>query len=44
MFLCGIGEKNEERDSKTARKVAQVKERGQGEEERKEINNKIKQR
>ena len=28
MFLCGLGEKNEERESKTARKVAQVKERG----------------
>ena len=26
--LCGLGEKNEERESKTARKVAQVKERG----------------
>ena len=31
MFLCGLGEKNEERESKTARKVAQVKERGGGE-------------
>ena len=32
MFLCGVGEKNEERESKTARKMAQVKERGGGEE------------
>ena len=30
-FLCSLGEKNEERESKTARKVAQVKERGGGE-------------
>ena len=36
MFLCGLGEKNEEQKSKTARKVAQVKERGGGGEERKE--------
>ena len=34
-FLYGLGEKNEERESKTARKVAQVKERGGGGEERK---------
>ena len=33
MFLCGLGEKNEEQKSKTARKVAQVKERGGGGEE-----------
>ena len=36
MFLCVLGEKNEEQKSKTARKVAQVKERGGGGEERKE--------
>ena len=36
MFLCGLGEKNEERESKTARKMAYVKERGRGGEERKE--------
>ena len=35
-FPCGLGSKNEERESKTARKVAQVKERGGGGEERKE--------
>ena len=36
-FPCGkIGAKNEERKSKTARKVAQVKERGGGGQERKE--------
>ena len=27
-FLCGLGAKNEEQESKTARKMAQVKERG----------------
>ena len=27
-FLCGLGAKNEERESKTARKMMQVKERG----------------
>ena len=30
MFLCGLGPKNEERQSKTKRKMAQVKERGGG--------------
>ena len=34
----GLGAKNEERESKTARKMAQVKERGGGGEERKETN------
>ena len=33
-----IGAKNEERESKTARKMAQAKERGGGGEERKETN------
>ena len=32
-FPCGLGAKNEERESKTARKMAQVKERGGGGEE-----------
>ena len=36
MFLCGLGAKNEEQESKTARKMTQVKERGGGGEERKE--------
>ena len=35
-FLCGLGAKNEERESKTSRQMAQVKERGGGGEERKE--------
>ena len=35
-FPCGLRAKNEERKSKTARKVAQVKERGGGGQERKE--------
>ena len=34
-FPCGLGAKNEERESKTTRKMAQVKERGGGGEERK---------
>ena len=34
-FPCGVGTNNEERESKTARKMAQVKERGWGGEERK---------
>ena len=29
-FLCGLGEKNEERESQTARKVPEVKEGGGG--------------
>ena len=29
-FPCGLGAKNEEQESKTARKMAQVKERGRG--------------
>ena len=36
-FLWGLGAKNEERESKTARKMAQVKEHGGGGEERKEM-------
>ena len=36
MFLCGLGAKNEEQESKTVGKITQVKERGGGEEERKE--------
>ena len=36
MFLCGFGAKNEEQESKTARKMARLKERGGGGEERKE--------
>ena len=35
MFLCALEAKNKEQDSKTARKMAQAKERGGGEEERK---------
>ena len=35
-FLCGLGAKNEEQESKTARKMAQVIKRGEGGEERKE--------
>ena len=35
-FVCGLGAKNEEQETKTARKMAQVKERGEGGEERKE--------
>ena len=35
-FLCGLGAKNEEQESKTARKMAQVIERAGGGEERKE--------
>ena len=35
-FLCGLGAKNEEQESKTARKMTRAKERGRGEEERKE--------
>ena len=31
MFPCGLGAKNEEQESKTMRKMAQVKERGGGE-------------
>ena len=34
-FPCGVGTNNEERESKTARKMAQVKEQGWGGEERK---------
>ena len=34
----GLGAKNEERESKTSRKMAQVRERGGGGEERKETN------
>ena len=34
-FPCGLGAKNQERESKTTRKMAQVKERGGGGEERK---------
>ena len=37
MFLCGVGAKNEEQESKTVGKTAQVKERGGGGEERKEM-------
>ena len=37
-FPCGLGAKNEERESKTARKMAQVKEQGGGGEERKKKN------
>ena len=35
-ILCGLGAKNEEQELKTAGKMAQVKERGRGGEERKE--------
>ena len=35
-FLCGLGAKNKEQESKTVGKMAQVKERGRGGEERKE--------
>ena len=38
MFPCGLGAKNEERESKMARKMASVKEREGGGEERKEGN------
>ena len=34
--MCGLGAKNEEQETKTARKMAQVKERGGVGEERKE--------
>ena len=37
-FVCGLGAKNEEQETKTARKMAQVKERGGGEGGRKEGN------
>ena len=40
-FLCGLGAKNEERQSKTSRQMAQVKEREGGGEERKEINMRV---
>ena len=36
-FLWGLGAKNKERESKTVRKMAQVKEHGGGGEERKEM-------
>ena len=36
MFLCGLGAKNEEQESKTGWKMAQAKERRGGGEERKE--------
>ena len=35
-FVCGLGAKNEKQETKTARKMTQVKERGGGGEERKE--------
>ena len=35
LFPCGLGTKNEEQESKTARKITRVKEQGGGREERK---------
>ena len=36
-FLCSLGAKNKEQESKTTQKKAQVKERGGGRKERKEM-------